>query len=49
MFSNQKCNLAENHRAVRNVRRKRESVFSNAPEGGVKTNAELPSILKRAL
>lgn len=49
MFCNQKRNLAEDHRAARNMRRKRESVFSNAPEGGAKTNAELLSILKGAL
>lgn len=49
MFCNQKRNLAEDDRAARNMRRKRESVFSNAPGGRAKTNAELLSILKGAL
>lgn len=48
MLHNQKRNPAEDHRAARNVRRKRESVSSNAPEGTAETNAELPSSLKGA-
>lgn len=49
MFCNQKRNLAEDSRAARTVRKKREPMFSNAPEGRVKANAELPSTLKGAL
>lgn len=44
---NKKRNLNEDKRAARNVRRKRESVFSeNAPEGRAWIKVELPGIWK---
>lgn len=46
MFNNKKRKLKEDTRVARNVRRKRKSVFYDAPEGRAWMEAELPRILK---